>query len=130
MLFNAETDYAIRIVHCLANCGKRMEATAISKETGVTFRFSLKILRRLVVAGIVKSFKGVGGGYELARPAAEITLGEVIEEMCGPLVFGKCQTEGLGCTHPMGTCIFKKVFDETSDFMKQKFDNTTFDHHK
>ena len=43
-----ESDYAVRIVYCLAQNGGRMEAAAIAEQTGVTLRFSLKILRKLV----------------------------------------------------------------------------------
>ena len=57
-----EADYAVRIVHCLAKNGQRMDAKSISDETGVTLRFSLKILRKLVSAGIIKSYKGTQGG--------------------------------------------------------------------
>ena len=43
MKINLETDYAVRIVQCLADTGKRLDANAISEKTGVTQRFSLKI---------------------------------------------------------------------------------------
>lgn len=126
MILNLETDYAIRIVHCLAECRARMDAGTIAEKTGVTQRFSLKILRKLVAAQIVRSFKGANGGYELARPAGEITLGEVIEVMSGPTLFSHCQSEGHVCSHPGGVCYFKDVFDDVSAYMKQKFDRVTF----
>ena len=44
-----------------------MDAKKISSEANVTLRFSLKILGKLVAGGVVKSFKGTQGGYELAR---------------------------------------------------------------
>ena len=66
MHITLESDYAVRIVYCLAQNGGRMEAAAIAEQTGVTLRFSLKILRKLVAGGLVKSYKGAGGGYELA----------------------------------------------------------------
>lgn len=127
MFFNLETDYAIRIVHCLAKNDKRMDAKSISEDTGVTLRFSLKILRKLVVAEIVKSYKGTKGGYVLARPAPEITLRQVVEVMCGPLIFSSCQNTEFHCTHPMGVCAFKDVFDDISRYMLLKFDQVTFE---
>lgn len=83
MHITLEADYAVRIVHALAQSGKRLDAKTISEMTGVTLRFSLKILRKLVAAGIVKSFKGTQGGYEIGKPAEEISLGEVIETIEG-----------------------------------------------
>ena len=83
MHITQETDYAIRIVYCLANARGRKDARSISEEMGVTLRFSLKILHKLVQNGIVKSYKGSKGGYELARPAAEINMKQVIETVNG-----------------------------------------------
>ena len=83
MHITLEADYAIRIVQVLAQSQKRLDAKTISEMTGVTLRFSLKILRKLVAAGIVKSFKGTQGGYEIGRALDEISLGEVIETIEG-----------------------------------------------
>ncbi|MEG0571293.1 MAG: hypothetical protein RR497_06575 [Oscillospiraceae bacterium] len=52
-----ESDYAIRIVLCLAKANKRIDANAIAELSSVSLRFSLKILRKLVADGIAKSFK-------------------------------------------------------------------------
>ena len=81
MHITRETDYAIRIVYCLANTQGRKDAGTISEEMGVTLRFSLKILHKLVKCGIVKSYKGAKGGYELSRPASEINLKQVISNI-------------------------------------------------
>lgn len=70
MHITQESDYAVRIVYCLAKCGTRRDARGISEEMCVTLRFSLKILGKLVSSGIVESYKGNRGGYELARPPA------------------------------------------------------------
>ncbi|MFQ8600580.1 MAG: RrF2 family transcriptional regulator [Oscillospiraceae bacterium] len=85
MHITLESDYAIRIVHCLCKNGKRMDARTISESTGVTLRFSLKILRKLVSSKIIRSFKGSQGGYEIARNPGEISLREVIEVVEGPI---------------------------------------------
>ena len=64
MHITQESDYAVRIVYCLAKCGTRRDARGISEEMCVTLRFSLKILGKLVSSGIVESYKGNRGGYE------------------------------------------------------------------
>ena len=83
MHITLEADYAIRIVQVLAQNQRRLDAKTISEMTGVTLRFSLKILRKLVAAGIIKSFKGTQGGYEIGRELDHISLGEVIETIEG-----------------------------------------------
>ena len=59
MFITLESDYAVRIVACLAKENRRLDAKTISEMTCVTLRFALKILRKLVSAEIVKSFKGL-----------------------------------------------------------------------
>lgn len=98
MHITLEADYAVRIVHALAQSGKRLDAKTISEMTGVTLRFSLKILRKLVAAGIVKSFKGTQGGYEIGKPAEEISLGEVIETIEGRYTLNPLCDRGI-CLH-------------------------------
>ena len=99
MHITLETDYAVRIVYCLAinRERKRMDAKTIAEQTGVTLRFSLKILRKLVACGIVRSFKGPHGGYELAKPLEEITLNDVIETVEGPYALSRCLNPEFCC---------------------------------
>ena len=62
MHITLESDYAVRIVSCLSHQNKRLDAKTMSEKTCVTIRFALKILRKLVAGGIIKSFKGTQGG--------------------------------------------------------------------
>ena len=128
MFLNNETDYAIRIISCLAEHDERIDAAGIAEKTGVTQRFTLKILHRLVQGGIVKSFKGNKGGYVLARSAGEITLLQVVEEIYGPLNLSRCHSDGsCGCTHPIGFCEYKDVFSDITKYMRKKLSEVTFD---
>ena len=124
MLLNLETDYAIRIVSCLAESNERIDAKTIASKTGVTPKFTLKILHKLCSGGIVKSFKGAKGGYTLNRPSNEITLLEVVELVYGTLTLKTCN--GGDCTHPNGMCKFKDVFDDISEHMRQSLSKITF----
>ena len=56
MHMTLEADYAVRIVHCLSENDKKMDAQKISDETFVSKRFCLKILRKLVANNIVNIF--------------------------------------------------------------------------
>lgn len=127
MKINLETDYAVRIVQCLANCGNRIDANTISERTGVTQKFSLKILRKLAAEGVVKSYKGVGGGYELALPPEQITLLQVMEIIEGPIVISRCQQADYKCDHPNDcSCYFHHLFNEVAEDIKKKFSAVTF----
>lgn len=124
MHITLEADYAVRIVHCLASAGKRTDAKAIAQMTGVTLRFALKILRKLVAAGIVRSFKGTQGGYEIARPLEDISLKDVIETVEGPYALSRCVDDAgdYVCTNPNGgsCCSFHQIFAEISSMVNEK----------
>ncbi|RPF47894.1 BadM/Rrf2 family transcriptional regulator [Hydrogenoanaerobacterium saccharovorans] len=128
MHITLEADYAIRIVHCLSMIDHRADAKSIAETTGVTLRFSLKILRKLVAAGIIKSFKGTQGGYEIAKLPSEISLYDVIVTIEGPLNISRCVLPDFICTRPKeGPCKFQKVFVELSDDITSKLKAITFD---
>lgn len=92
MRLNQATDYAFRAVlylSCLPR-GQVVEAKLIAEEENIPMRFLLKILRLLTQAGIVESYRGVHGGYSLARPPEEITMLDVIEAIEGPIQINRC----------------------------------------
>jgi len=123
MHITLETDYAIRIVQCLVNAKKRLDAKTISEQANVTLRFSLKILRKLVSTGVIKSYKGTQGGYELNRPAEEISLYDVVETIEGTYVFSRCLDSAYTCMQEEGTgcsCGFRDVFEDISETVREK----------
>jgi Rrf2 family protein len=84
----AKVDYAIRVLVELAARspeGAPVKGEQLATAQDVPLRYLEHILGELRAAGIVASRRGAEGGYWLARPADEITLGEVIRELEGPL---------------------------------------------
>ena len=124
MHITLETDYAVRIMEALTREGKRLDAKTISERTHVPQRFALKILRKLVADGLVKSYKGVSGGYELARCPGQITLLEVIESVGGTYRISRCQGEEYCCE--LGDCRFHKIYGEISEMVRNKLQSYTF----
>ena len=128
MHINLESDYAVRIVQYLAQSNERRDAQSIADSTCVSLRFTLKIMRKLVAADIVQSFKGAHGGYTLSRPASSITLRQVIEAVEGPYRFSRCVDNGYACKCSSVTaCPFHSVFDDITQMVIQKLDEATFD---
>ncbi len=128
MQLTLESDYAIRFVIFLIRHGKRADAKTISENTGVTLRFALKILRKLAGGGIVSSYKGVSGGYELAKKPEEISLAEVIGLIEGPYCLSRCLREDGVCQHmPSCECKVSGVLAAISREVDQKLRAVTFD---
>ncbi len=125
MHITLEADYAVRIVEFLTVSKNRQDAGTISKETNVPLRFSLKILRKLVASGIVKSYKGAKGGYTLNKDSSEITLREVIESVEGEYVLSRCLHDKYDCGNKY--CRFYEIYNDISAMVREKLDEFTFD---
>ena len=126
MHINLESDYAVRIVYHMVRLARRVDANTLAEASGVSLRFTLKIMGKLAAAGVVRSFKGAHGGYELAHPAGAITLRHVIEAVEGPYRFSRCVGDGYECS-ASGGCPFYKVFDDVTRTVVEKLDTVTFD---
>ena len=88
MKISVKSDYAARAVLTLArqaDSKKAMKVEDLAAENGVPPNYLVQILIDLKSHGIVRSLRGKEGGYLLARPAADITLGEVLRAVHGPV---------------------------------------------
>ena len=124
MLLTQEADNAVRIVHFLCNTAERKDAAEIANGVGITQRFALKIMHKLVTAGYVRSFKGQKGGYLLAKPPEEITLNDIITAVDGPCLFSKCLDGGRECSDC--DCRFRAIYREISDDIERKLKSVRF----
>ncbi len=127
MRITQESDYALRITTALAEQRGVIDAKSISEKTSVTLRFTLKILHKLVLGGLVRSYKGVAGGYSLARDAAEITMKDVIELIDGPISICRCLEAEEVCTKSSDKreCLFHHIFSEISMSVSEKLRRIT-----
>ena len=128
MYITLETDYAIRMVRQLLLTGKRMDARTLSKETDVSLRFALKILGKLVSAGLIRSYTGIQGGYETARGVSEISLYDVIEAIEGSYRISRCLDGEYCCPRNTGdVCHVHQVFEEINRDFSERLRRTTFE---
>lgn len=126
MHLTLETDYAMRIVDCIARDGGRIGASAIAERTNVTLRFSLKILRKLVASDIVHSYKGANGGYILAETPDKISIGDIIRAIEGSYFISRCLRDGHVCSRTRnGPCPYHALFDDISSEVQRRVDAVT-----
>jgi Rrf2 family protein len=86
MRISAKADYAVRAAVELAAAGEGpTKGDAIARAQQIPVKFLENILADLRHAGLVRSQRGVDGGYWLARPAADITIADIIRAVEGPL---------------------------------------------
>ncbi len=100
MRLSSMADYAVVIMAAAArHCGGvRVSAGQLADETGLPPPTVQKLVSRLTAAGLLRSSRGVGGGLKLARPAAAITLADIIEAVEGPIALPACEQGRHTCT--------------------------------
>lgn len=127
MRITQEADYALRIMSLLSYNNKILDAGSIASGASVPPRFALKILRKLVQGGLVRSQKGVAGGYIASDRAENATLREVIELIDGPLAISKCVDGNCGCSllENKSECAIHHIFQIISDEITEKLDRVT-----
>ncbi|MFZ5633313.1 MAG: RrF2 family transcriptional regulator [Bacillota bacterium] len=131
MKLNQATDYALRAVLYLSRLprGEVIEARLIAEEEHIPIRFLLKIFRFLTRAGIVESYRGVSGGYALAKAPAEITMKDVVEAVEGPVRINRCLIDPEECNKrntarcPMHRALFS--IQQTLERELEKYDFET-----
>lgn len=130
MKITQEADYALRIILflCKISYGKRVEARVISESENITLRFSLKILRKLTNKGLVKSFRGVNGGYILNKDPKDITLREVVESIEGPIYINRCLDDREYCNMKRtNTCEIHKALANIQKILREELEKVTFE---
>jgi FeS assembly SUF system regulator len=85
-------DYAVVTMSAAArHCGGvRVSAAQLAEETGLPAPTVQKLVSRLTAAGLLRSTRGAGGGLKLARPAAAISLADIVEAVEGPIALTAC----------------------------------------
>lgn len=92
------TDYATVILAALAEQPSAMlSAAGLAERTGLGVPTVSKLLKELQRGGLVNSARGAHGGYQLARPAAEISAAHIIDAVEGPVALTECATEHSQC---------------------------------
>ena len=92
MRLTSLADYAVVMMAAAARhpAGARLSATLLAEETGVPLPTAQKLTGRLASAGLLETARGTGGGFRLARGAAEISLADIVEAVEGPIVMTSC----------------------------------------
>jgi Rrf2 family protein len=85
MRVSAKVDYAIRAMAELAAAPGLVTAEQLASAQSIPPKFLESILSQLRSSGLVSSQRGSAGGYQLARPANEISIADVIRELEGPI---------------------------------------------
>src|SRR5215216_479914 len=94
MMFSTKAEYGVRVLVHLArrNGDEPIPLASIAEAEGLPLAYLEHLVQRLRRADLVESRRGAHGGYSLARPAAEITMAEVVQALEGEIAPIECIT--------------------------------------
>jgi len=134
MKLSSKGDYATRVLMELAvSEGPRaLSAHDLSLRTGISQKYLEQIMTRLRGAHLVSARRGAHGGYELARRPEQISVGEVIRLMDGPLAPSPCASQSAHIPCPVyrcpseQSCVLRGLWLDVRDAISDVLDGTTF----
>lgn len=126
MRVSTRGDYASRALLSLALHDENTPTSVreIAERTALPQPYLEQILLALKGAGLVRSKRGVGGGYVLARDPADIKLSEIVRAVDGPISagdFGEPHTDGA-CDHE-GQCVLLAIWSASGAHMRRFLDS-------
>jgi len=134
MRLSKRGEYGLRAMILLAepaekgNAPQMLQIKEIAQREQISIKFLEQILLTLKNAGVLHSKMGVGGGYYLARPAKEITLGQIFRILDGPVAPVKCVSqmayEPCGCPDEE-TCGLRLAMGDVRNAIADILDNTS-----
>ncbi len=135
MKLTSRGDYATRVLMELAAAeGPRaLSVHELAARTGISAKYLEQIMTRLRVANLVRSRRGAQGGYELAVQPREITVGQVIRLMDGPLAPSACASRSAHSPCPAyrcpseTACVLRGLWLEVRDAISEVLDRTSFE---
>lgn len=126
MVVNQTAEYALRAMAVLAElpAGEALRASDLAEQAEVPTHYLSKILRRLVVAGLLKSQKGHGGGFVLARPPSRIRFADILEATDSAVDAKRCAF-GWGRCNPTNPCPLHPAWTELNANLEHWAKTTT-----
>jgi Rrf2 family protein len=126
MQVSRKVDYALRaIIYLSAQPDSRpVPLKEIAAQRRIPRKFLEKIIQDLIHAGMVRSHRGVHGGYTLARTPERVSFRDVIEAVEGPISLNVCVTEQRDCL-VLSSCNMQRIWQEGQRRMLEYFSDTT-----
>jgi Rrf2 family protein len=133
MKLSTRGDYAVRALLELSTFeGEAMPLSELAERTRIPSKYLEQILMRLRTARVVRGKRGARGGYMIARDPQQVTVGEVIRAMDGPLAPSLCASQSAHAACPAyrcpseESCVMRGLWAEVRDAIAGIVDTTTF----
>lgn len=130
MKFNQATDYAFRIMLHMASIpyGTRKVGAELAKTSNIPERFLLKIMRYLVNAKLLHSYRGVDGGFALAKKPKDISLLDVVTAIEGDTYLQHCLYDADSCSRGChGQCAVQESIGRIQNILIEELKAVDFE---
>lgn len=126
MRLTSHTNFALRALQLAALRHPGLtRADEVARAHGLSHAHITKIVHQLGRAGYIETQRGRGGGFRLARPAADITVGEVIRLTEGPVELVECFNTDTNTCPLIGICRLSAGFQEATEAFLAVLDGIT-----
>lgn len=129
MILSQKCQYALRAIYEITRRQGEwpVKSGDIARAMAIPPRFLENILAQLKQGGFIESKRGKEGGYMLADPDRDLTVGEIIRFIQGPLAPVHCMTEGWAGKCPLAeNCPFHSMWERAQQALVEVYDQTTF----
>lgn len=124
-LITRDTDYAVRALCCISGSRERLVSVrGLITKLKIPKSFLRKILQILNKKGLLKSYKGKGGGFALALSPHNIFLLDVIEVFQGQAKLNECMFKKKTCPN-VNICLLKKKLDSIEKYVMKELKSIT-----
>lgn len=130
MKLSTKGKYGVRAVFEIArNAGNGpITIKEIAERQGISFSYLEQILNRLGRTGIIESVRGPGGGYLLGKKPADLTIGDVVRALEGPIALSHCLEPGMsGDCYQADDCVARMVWSRVGAKIEEALDSISFE---
>ncbi len=128
MKLSSKAEYALRALLDLAlhHDEGLVQISDVARRTNIPIKYLEQIMLTLKSAGILSSKRGVGGGYSLARPPEDISMGEVLSLLDGSSDSDSCVSVATNACPNQRACSIRSVLIDAREAMARIVDHTSF----
>lgn len=118
MKLSTTATYGLRVCFLLALAdGKTMSLSTLVRQADLSEKYLEQILGKLRKGGIVRTKRGAGGGYALARPAASIPVGEILRALNSDFAFAECASGKCEDMYCPNRKLIRKIYDAVDNIV-------------
>lgn len=130
MKLSTKGKYGVRAVYEIArHYGKGpITIKEIAERQGISFSYLEQILHKLGKAGLIESVRGPSGGYLLSCKPSELTIGDIVRSLEGPIALSHCLEPGeSGDCYQADDCVAKMVWSRVGAKIEEALDSISFE---